>query len=255
MNRKLYMPLLMALVLVFTSCNKKMGELSSDYFNVTPQPLVAVGGQVPATIYGTFPEKYFNKKSVMTVTPVLVYAGGETASTPFVYQGEKVTGNDMAISYKMGGNITMKTSFKYIPEMRNSELYLQFTVQKGKKTYTLPRVKVADGVIATSELATAEGVAPAIAPDKFQRIITDNYVAKILFLIQQSNLRSNQTNSSEMDAVKAAMLATKNVDNQRIADINVAGTASPDGPLSLNTNLAESREKNTVKFIDRKSVV
>ena len=250
MNRKLYMPLLMALVLVFTSCNKKMGELSSDYFKVTPTPLVAVGGQVPATINGTFPEKYFNKKSVVTVTPVLVYAGGETASTPFVYQGEKVTGNDMAISYKMGGNITMKTSFKYIPAMRNSELFLDFKVKKGSKTYSLPRVKVADGVISTSTLATAEGVTPAIAPDKFQRIITDNYVAKILFLIQQSNIRNNQTNTADMDNVKSAMRTAKTAENQRISDVNVASTASPDGSLELNTNLAESREKNTVKFME-----
>ena len=39
-----------------------MGELSADYFTVTPQVLEAVGGKVPATINGKFPEKYFNKK-------------------------------------------------------------------------------------------------------------------------------------------------------------------------------------------------
>lgn len=251
MNKKLYLPLLMAFVLAFTSCSKKMGELDANYFTVTPQPLVAVGGQVPATINGTFPEKYFNKKSVVTVTPVLVYEGGETAGTPYVYQGEKVTGNDQTISYKMGGNITMTTSFKFIPEMRKSELFLDFSVQRGKKTYTLPRVKVADGVIATSALANAEGVTPAIAPDKFQRIITDNYVAKILFLIQQSNLRNSQTKSAEMDEVKAQLKAATAAENQRVAGINISGTASPDGALDLNTSLAEAREKNTVKFMER----
>ena len=46
-----------------------MGELSSDYFTVTPQVLEAVGGKVPATINGKFPEKYFNKKAVVEVTP------------------------------------------------------------------------------------------------------------------------------------------------------------------------------------------
>lgn len=251
MNKKLYMPLLMAFVVAFSSCNKKMGELSSDYFKVTPQPLVAVGGQVPATINGTFPEKYFNKKSVVTVTPVLVYAGGETAASSAVYQGEKVTGNDQTISYKKGGNFAMKPSFKYIPEMRKSELFLEFKVKRGKKTYTLPRVKVADGVIATSAMATAQGVAPAIAPDKFQRIITDNYVAKILFLIQQSNLRNSELNSADMKAVNAAILDAKNTENKRLANINVAATASPDGALSLNTTLAEAREVTTVKQMER----
>ena len=59
MTKRLYLPLLMALVVAFSSCSSKMGELSSDYFTVTPQVLEAVGGKVPATINGKFPEKYF----------------------------------------------------------------------------------------------------------------------------------------------------------------------------------------------------
>ena len=51
MTKKLYLPLLMAMVAaLFSSCIKKMGELSADYFTVTPQVLEAVGGKVPATI-------------------------------------------------------------------------------------------------------------------------------------------------------------------------------------------------------------
>ena len=91
----------------------------------------------------------------------------------------------------MGGNISMKTSFKYVPAMRKSDLYLDFKVAKGAKTYSLPRVKVADGVVSTSTLAIASGVTPALVADKFLRIITDDYVAKILFLIHQSNIRTS----------------------------------------------------------------
>ena len=65
MTKKLYLPLLVALVAVLTSCSSKMGELSSDYFTVTPQVLEAVGGKVPATINGKFPEKYFKKNAVV----------------------------------------------------------------------------------------------------------------------------------------------------------------------------------------------
>ena len=251
MNKKVYLPLFVATVLACSSCSKKMGGLSSDNFNVAPAQLTAEGGQVPATISGNFPVKYFEKKSVVTVTPVLVYSDGETKGTPFVYQGEKVTGNDQAVSYKMGGNIAMKTSFKYAPEMRQSELYLDFAVQRGNKTYNLPRVKVADGVVSTSEIANASGVEPALGNDKFQRIITDNYVAKILFLIQQSNLRNAELNSSDMAAVKAAINETKSVENKRIADINIASTASPDGAYDLNERIASSREKNTVDHMKR----
>ena len=58
MTKKLYLPLLMAIVVALFSSCKKMGPLSADYFTVTPQVLEAVGGKVPATINGKFPEKY-----------------------------------------------------------------------------------------------------------------------------------------------------------------------------------------------------
>lgn len=48
-------------------------------------------------------------------------------------QGEKVEGNDQTISYKMGGNYTMKTTFDYVPEMAKSELYLEFNAKSWKK--------------------------------------------------------------------------------------------------------------------------
>lgn len=107
MTKKLYLPLLMALIVALSSCGNKMGELSSDYFTVTPQVLEAVGGKVPATINGKFPEKYFNKKAVVEVTPVLKWNGGEAKGQPATFQGEKVEGNDQTISYKMGGNYTV----------------------------------------------------------------------------------------------------------------------------------------------------
>ena len=165
MIKKIYLPLMLLMTLAFVGCNKDMKPLSADYFTVTPSPLEVVGGQVPATVTGTFPEKYFDKKSVVTVTPYLVYADGETAGTPFVYQGEKVEGNDQAISYKMGGVVSMPVNFKYIPAMRKSELQLAFKVQRGKKTYDLPRVTVAEGVISTAEIANAQELNPAITPD------------------------------------------------------------------------------------------
>ena len=76
MMKKICIPLVMTLLAVLVSCSSKMGELSSDYFTVTPQVLEAVGGKVPATISGRFPEKYFNKKAIVEVTPVLRWQGG-----------------------------------------------------------------------------------------------------------------------------------------------------------------------------------
>ena len=100
MIKKLTFPLLCLCLLTLVSCNKEMAPLSADYFKVNPSPLEAKGGMVSATITGTFPEKYFNKNAVVTVTPYLVYSAGETASASQTFQGEKVKGNDQTIQYK-----------------------------------------------------------------------------------------------------------------------------------------------------------
>ncbi len=252
MTKKLYLPLLMACVVaLLSSCSSKMGELSSDYFTVTPQVLEAIGGKVPATINGKFPEKYFNKKAVVEVTPVLVWEGGEAASQPAVFQGEKVEGNDQTISYKMGGSYTMKASFDYVPEMAKSELYLRFKATIGGKTIEIPAVKVADGVISTSEMVgkTLESANPALGDDAFQRIIKEKHEANIMFLIQQANVRA-----SELKAAKAFGEEVRSVNdaaNKRINNIEVSAYASPDGGLDLNTGLAEKRQDNAAKVVNR----
>ena len=117
MIKKLYLPFLMALVFALSSCSSKMGELSSDYFTTTPQVLEAVGGKVDVTINGKFPEKYFKKKAVVTVTPVLRWEGGEARGESMTFQGEKVQGNNQTIYYKAGGNYSMPASFDYVPEI------------------------------------------------------------------------------------------------------------------------------------------
>ena len=251
MTKKLYLPLLLACVVALTSCSKKMGELSSDYFTVTPQVLEAINGEVPATINGKFPEKYFNKKAVVEVTPVLKWNGGEAKGQSATFQGEKVEGNDQTISYKMGGSYTMKTTFDYVPEMAKSELYLEFTATIGKKTVEIPAVKIADGVISTSELVeqTLETANTATGEDAFQRIIKEKHEANIMFLIQQANVRS-----SELKAARAFNDEVKNINetpNRKIDNISISAYASPDGGMDLNTKLAENRQDNTAKVINK----
>ncbi|MDR0976200.1 MAG: hypothetical protein LBL78_00370 [Prevotellaceae bacterium] len=251
MTKKLYLPLFAATIFALSSCSSKMGELSSDYFTVTPQVLEAVGGKVPATINGKFPEKYFNKNAVVEVTPVLRWNGGEAKGQSATFQGEKVEGNNQSISYKVGGNYTMKTSFDYVPQMAKSELYLDFKATVGSKTVTIPSVKIADGVIATSELVgqTLESANTALGADAFQRIIKEQKDANIMFLIQQANIRNSELkNAKEFGAdVKSVNEAV----NKKISNIEISAYASPDGGMALNTKLAENRQDNTAKLINR----
>ena len=251
MKRKLTFPMLLLCLMTLVGCNKEMTPLTADYFKVNPSPLEAKGGMVTATVTGTFPEKYFDKNAVVTVTPYMIYAEGETAGTPFTYQGEKVKGNDQTIAYKAGGVITMPVAFKYIPEMQKSGLYLAFNVQQGNKTYELPRVKVAEGVLATAELANAGTVNPAIAADKFQRIINEKYTADIKFLIHQTNIRNKELRSEDIEALKEQLRVANATENLEIENVNISSYASPDGDLNLNTRLAEGRENNTVKMMQK----
>ncbi len=241
-------------VVLCTSCGSKMKGLSSEYFTVTPQILEVIGGEVPVTIDGKFPEKFFNRKSVLTVTPVLKWDGGELAAESMTFQGEKVQGNNRTISYKEGGNFTMKTKFDYVPEMAKSALYLKFTVAKGKKSYILPEVKVADGCIATSELyrSTIKKSNIAIGEDAFQRVIKQAKEANIMFLIQQTNLRNSELKSEQIEELKKSMkdVAT-DTKNKVIDNVEVAAYASPDGGVGLNTDVAGGREKNTAKFVEK----
>ena len=251
MIKKLYLPLVALLVVALSSCGK-MGELSADYFTTNPEVLEAVGGKVPVTINGKFPEKYFKKNATIEVTPVLRWKGGEAKGQPAYFQGEKVEGNNQTIVYKAGGNYTMKASFDYVPEMANSELYLDFKITKGKKTYTIPSVKIADGVIATAELPTAESANASYANDAFQRIIKQAQEANIMFLIQQANLRNSELNSEDMKAFHQKV-ADVNADtkNFKLNNIEISAYASPDGGLKLNEGLAENREKATEKYLNR----
>jgi len=262
MIKKLYLPLVALMVLAISSCSK-MGELSSDYFTTNPEVLEAIAGKVPVTINGKFPEKYLKKNATVEVTPVIRWNGGEAKGQPATFQGEKVEGNGQTISYKAGGNYTMKANFDYVPEMANSELYLDFVITKGSKTYTIPSVKIADGVIATSELNTITnysnangktngGANTSVSTDAYQRIIKEAQEANIMFLIQQANLRNSELTSEQIKEfhkkVEAINADTK---NYKLNNIEISAYASPDGGVKLNTGLAEDREENTEKYLNR----
>ena len=248
--------------LLLTSCSK-LGKLSSDNFTVTPTPLEAVGGQVPATINGTFPTKYLKKKAVVTVTPVLKYEGGEAVGQSATFQGEKVEGNATTISYKVGGTYTMKSNFAFVEPMLNSELYARFDAKLGKKTVSIPEVKIGYGVVATSELLNRCSITPATAPDAYQRIIAQKQEANIKFLINQANLRASELNSvSIKDLGKILREINDNEETRALSSIEVSAYASPDGKYSFNEKLAEKRPnvssdylKNELKKIKMKADV
>lgn len=245
-------------VATLTSCGGKLGELSADNFKVVPNPLVAESGQVPATINGMFPEKYMAKKAVVTVTPELRFTdnGVETAvkGQSATFQGEKVLGNDQSISYKVGGHYTMKANFAYQPAMQKSDLYLTFNARVGKKEVQVPAVKVATGVIATSELyrSTITSANPCTSQDAFQRVNEQKFDATIKFLIQQAELRKSELKSNSVQEFTSLLKRiAQDQEGLNINNVEISAYASPDGGVSLNEKLANKRQQNTESYVKK----
>ena len=240
-----------ASVAMLSSCGK-LGNLSADNFKVTPTPLEAVGGQVPVTINGTFPEKYMKKKAVVTVTPVLKYAGGEAVGQSATFQGEKVEGNAKTVQYKVGGTYTMKSTFAYVDPMIQSDLYARFDAKKGKKKVSIPEVKIGYGVVATSQLLGRCNITAATAPDAYQRIIEQKQEANIKFLINQATLRSSELGSTSVkDLSKILKEINDNQEERALNAIEVSAYASPDGRYNLNERLAEKRQNVSAEYMKK----
>lgn len=236
MNQKLGLVVALGAAVLFSSCGKKLGQFSADYFNTNPTPLEVVGEKVPATVTGNIPAKFFVKDATVTVTPYLVYNGTEAASQSYTFQGEKVRGNAPVISYNNGGTVTIPVSFNYVPEMAKSQLELAFTVNQGSKQYVLPRVAVGYGVVGTAALANAKNVTPSITPDKYQRIINEKYAADIMFLINQANIRSNQLNTDAMQELWSQIQKTNEAKNLELAEVTSSHTLRPTAHTTSTTS-------------------
>ena len=253
MQKKNFLLLSAASLMLLSSCSK-LGPLTADNFTVTPNPLETQMGTVPATINGRFPEKYMKKKAVVTVIPELRYSNGQVVrGNTATFQGEGVYGNNQTIYYRVGGNYTMKTNFAYAGDNK-AEMYLTFDARLGKKQVEIPAVKVADGIIATSELyrRTVTSASAAIAPDAYQRINKKKQEANIKFLIQQANLRKSELkNNSVQEFVK--MLKKINDDREGLSldNVEVSAYASPDGGFSINDRLANERQKVSEQYVNQ----
>lgn len=238
-------------MLALSSCSNKM-VLTADNFEVVPNPLETQTGMVPSTINGSFPEKFMKKKAVVTVIPELRYAGQTTQGQSATFQGEKVLGNNQTISYRLGGRYTMRSTVPYNDDMQKSELWMTFKAYKGKKEIQIPAVKVANGVIATSELykktLLSDGGCQAV--DSFQRVRAQKQEANIKFLVNQANLRKSELkNNSVTEFVE--MLKKINADREgfNLSNVEVQAYASPEGGFKFNDKLAGKRQNVSEKYV------
>lgn len=251
MKRISTLSVLVLAAFAITSCSglKKM-EKNHDLVDyvVIPEVLEAHANMVDVTINGTYPAKYFKKKVTLTATPVLTYASGETGFNKVqVLQGEKVLDNNKVISYD-GGNFSYKDAIPYKDAMRVSELMLNVTASKGKKSRDFEPIKLADGVIATSTLV-ANSVNPTIDEDNFQRIIPESQSADIQYLINSAAIRNSELSSDEIAQLLNYISSVNDNPRQEVTSTVVSSYASPDGKLDYNTKLADNRSTNAEKYV------
>jgi len=247
-----YFILILAATLM-TSCsglNKMKQNSNLIKYEVTPKVLEAHAGMVTVTIKGTFPASYFDKKTTVTATPVLTYAGGETAFEKVqVLQGESVQANNKVITYN-GGDFTYTNTIPYKDAMKVSELVLRVKAVRGSKSLDFDPVKLADGVISTSSLVEKAGK-PIMMKNKYVRVTPESQAADINYLINKSDIRSTELKAEDIALLKEYIKAVSSNPNKQLKGTVVSSYASPDGKFDLNEKLSGQRGTAADKFIQK----
>jgi tetratricopeptide (TPR) repeat protein len=236
---------------VLSSCgglNKMVKDSNLVNYKVTPEVLEMHGGEVDLTVDVNYPAKYFNKKAVVTITPVVRYEGGETALDPLVVQGEDATENYKLISYDNGGSASISHTFAYEDQMMMSELHAKVTAAIKDKTADLGEVKLADGIIVTP-LLVQNNPQVILFDNNFKQIVPDSYVADIKYVINRADVRRSEMTKDEIAALNETLKETNENERLELKGIEISAYASPDGELDLNTKLADKRQTTANKYL------
>ncbi|MCK5134422.1 MAG: hypothetical protein KAR19_01440 [Bacteroidales bacterium] len=236
---------------VLSSCgglNKMVKEADQVSYQVTPEVLEMHGGEVDVTVNVNYPAKYFNKKAVVTLTPVLKYEGGEKELEPLVLQGEDVTANNKPISFDNGGKASVANTFEYEDEMMRSELHFNIVAAIKDKTADLGVVKLADGIIVTPQMVIKD---PKVLTfkDNYQQIVPKAFEADIKYIINRADVRRSEMGKDEITKLNDVIKKTDENERLELKGLEISAYASPDGELDLNTKLADKRQKTAEKYL------
>lgn len=233
---------------------KKMAKMASEVTTeCNPQVLEAVAGKINATYTIKFPAKYFAKKAVLEVTPVLVYDGGEIAGPVLTLQGEKVLENNQVVSYENGATISTPVTFNYVEGVEKATLELRATAYnktRTKKAVYPEAFKIADGTNTTYMLVSTHGN-PSFEDDNYQKVIAETKEAQVLYLINRYDVRNNQLKSDEIKAFQQFLLDIQKDERRTLKSNDIIAYASPDGKEDLNDKLSERRKQSAEKAFNK----
>jgi tetratricopeptide (TPR) repeat protein len=241
-------------------------HIDKVYITASPEILENKGNMVTVTINAEFPPKYFNKKTVMNITPILIYEEGETILPSMNFIGEKVSGDGIVVSKRHGGAFSYTFTIPYDDKMYNSLLIVEPIVYKFKEeihhhqqaikdneAYALcDAFLIAEGIVNTAQHIDKSALKTAYAVPKMeQKIVTDN--GDIFFMVNSDAinwavpLNKNMQNKAAIHELTSHIMKGWNINN-----IEIVGWASPEGPLSYNKNLSNKRAKMTEEFLKKR---
>jgi Flp pilus assembly protein TadD len=219
-------------------------------YNVDPEPLIVRGDSVELNINGKFPGKYFSKKAMVTLTPVLTYEGGTAPYEAVSFQGEDAAGNATVIPYEAGKNFSYSDRVAFTPEMETSEVMLNILGKQGNKEKAFDPYKLADGVITTPLLVMSDDM-PIMAEDQFERITSHEAYAVINYLVNSSAVRSSELRDEDIKAIESFLKEYGTNEDYQFKGAEIVAYASPEGEISLNENLAQERAESAMKALSR----
>ncbi len=269
----------MAAVLM-TSCNcykKMVKSIDTVAITSTPEVLTLNNGKVSAEIAVNIPAKYFDKKAILRMTPVLIFQGGEVATDPIIVHGEYIHDNYTTVDFKQGATVKQVVEFKYRPEMRRCKLQLRIealcycsecanyvlinpetlapvTMTELETLESDPNSDEAKSILRRCGLTVAEGINTLQADFNFAQMMDsmkDNYerVTTTVESIDLSyNINSSVVNMKKIDqdgVEKFSSILAANMSNDRKRQsLTIKGYASPDGDEGLNESLSDARSKS-----------
>lgn len=268
--KTLLVVIMMMTPMVFHAKNhdvKKMAKrIDKVYISASPDILENKGNVVTVTIEAEFPPRYFHKKAVMNITPVLVYENGETELPSMNFIGEKVTGDGVVVSKRDGGFYSYTVTIPYNDDMYNSLLIVEPLVYKFKETVhpnhqsirekgefaAANTLLIAEGVVNTAQNIDKNALKKAYAQSSIKpQLVSDD--GSIYFTVNSdvlnwaTPLNKNTKNKKAVEELTAHVMKGWNVQN-----IEINGWSSPEGPLSYNRDLSTKRAKMTENYLRNK---
>jgi len=207
------------------------------------------GDSVAINVSGRYPEKFFHKKAVANVKPVMRDA--QTGNVVKEFEtiklvGEAAEGEGTKINWA-GGSFSVSKKVPYEPAMENVKVEIQVEAGYKTKTKTFDAVPIGTGTI-TTPLWVQSDEKPILGKDRFTKVSPRSATAEINYLIQSSVVRPEELRQDDIKALEAYM--DKGVTYKYTwKNVEINAYASPDGETALNENLASDRANTAMRAI------